>query len=825
MPVFPPSFASVAGIPNYQFFAGPTGSDGASGSSTAPFKTLYKACQAICDIGGGTVYYADDTQVGGPVTSQGLWFRGDGLKMDGWLGDVPMAIVGLGNASGGSVFQRPGAASMYGGSNSNPLFPAVWATATLYPKIFSNMFVNQSRGSDFGKAAPMRLGWDYNRNGDGSLRQMSIANASRASGSTIFTVTLPTGYSLIDASRSGNVVSLRYQLPSGVSYSPWFIGAIVKVDTGGDVDFPNIDNAIVTGQSDAFRLSPGSTVTINYTQAGADHATKSLTGTIKGHGVQAGDRVYVSSTEAEFPTCNMMLCTSVDGSDPTKFTVRDPYGYSPRTATVSKNNIGFCVKQERGRMQSNAIAVENIVLYNNSSVDDDFVGGPAIDYGSSDAVGLSINGSNLHGYPVTGPTSDQLDYDRTWCGLLADPGVGASSATVINSSNNTSQDGNVRMYMRVQNGAGFLDLDHWIQDTGAGTKVQPTVQLCSYSQFSSVLLDNIALADSTNNQPAVEDLTGSFHPGNLRIGYVFASSTNPVVAHCNGPNPIPSNLFLADNNPTSGPWQKGWQGNWNGAGSTVPHVGSNRKDSVSSARATNFFPAFASWQSFELFPAGVTGAVTGTSPFGQANAAVDITNANGGQVNDIKIGGYPQTLPGSGDGGYVAIGCWVNNTSGNLGQPVLSLGRYNTLRIDGNSSISLSPHIVGGVGWQWMTGFGKVTTRGDSSFALLLNVGAGHTLLYGFTAMYLPASTGDNDAYQWFNTFQCAPTYLPAGFAGTYEGQKIVAHCGLSTAKYYTVGGGSGQITIGSAAAKAIEVFDEAGNSLGVLRPSAFTVN
>lgn len=54
---------------------------------------------------------------------------------------------------------------------------------------------------------------------------------------------------------------------------------------------------------------------------------------------------------------------------------------------------------------------------------------------------------------------------------------------------------------------------------------------------------------------------------------------------------------------------------------------------------------------------------------------------------------------------------------------------------------------------------------------------------------------------------------------------KLVGHGGLATAKYYTVGGGAGQITIGAAASKAIEVFDEAGNSLGVLRPSAFTVN
>jgi len=89
-----------------------------------------------------------------------------------------------------------------------------------------------------------------------------------------------------------------------------------------------------------------------------------------------------------------------------------------------------------------------------------------------------------------------------------------------------------------------------------------------------------------------------------------------------------------------------------------------------------------------------------------------------------------------------------------------------------------------------------------------------------------PAVYSELDVAEYIGTIKGCPPYLPQGMLGTIRGQKLIAHGGIGTAKHYVSGVASGQITVGAANNKYVELFDEAGTSLGVFGPgSAFTVN
>lgn len=803
--VFPPAAgaANLIGIPDYQVFADPSGSDGGRGTLASPYRTLYKAASDVVAHGGGTLSYNDGCTVGGPVAGQGLWFRGDGWDIPGWLGDVPMVIQGNGQSSG-SPFSFPGAASMYGPDNT-ALTPLIWFAQTAKPKVLSNVFSNLTGDSFSGLCCPIRVGWDYNRNNDGTNRQLLVENADRADGETVFTVTLPAGYTVISGTRGtvsgvANTVTLRVQLPSNMTYSPWYTGAIVRVVTS-DATFPSID-ATVTGQSDAFALHvPGQIVELTYVQSGSPVAsfTPITGGTITGHGVQAKDRVYLNSSSSEFPTCWGYRCTAATVDT---ITVTDVYGYSPRSAAVSENDIGYLLKQERGRCGSVAVSMYNVVVRNSHTVDDSFEHGPTIDFGSADAVGMKLNKCYLEGYTCTGVADENIDRDRTWCAVLADPGIGASSASVYDSFDNSSSDGNIRFYGGAADN--LLSLRGWLQDTGAGTKVSPTVQIVEGNTFSKVILDGISNADASAGQPAVEDIA-QIGPGRLWIGpYILAGALNLVDGSCNGPGLMDGRLFTV--NGAVSPWKRGWHGLWPGVTLTAPHVGANRKDAISSPRGANLWTPVANWEDAVPLPGGVTVTENATGPFGQSNA-IKIVSAGAAQ---ITVGVYPHIFPGSGTGGYIAFGCWVNSPDGSgLADAFFNIGQYGNLRIDGSASLVARPHIYDNEGWQWIRAFGKITSDGtDRNYAQLLNVPAGEINLWGPTLVFMPASTGDADAYEWFNTFTAQPLYLPAGMSGTFEGDKFIAHGGI--------GGPSPAVTLEALPNGSVApYYDAAGNLLG----------
>lgn len=810
MPSFPQSggIASLSGIPDIQIFASPDGSDGTrTGSISSPFKTAYAAARRIVELGGGTLNLSPYTTIGNPVAGMGLCFRGDFLDVPGWLGDVPMIINGSGaNSAHNTPFQLPGAAFIYGSDNS-PLTPFIWTTQTASPKYFSNLYNALSpEFFDSGVCSPMRFGWDYNRNNDGTPRELAVTNASRADGQTVFTVTLPAGFTILSGKRGtvggvANTVTLTVQLPSNTTYSPWFIGSIVRVVTS-DSDFPSVD-ATVTDQSDGFALHvPGQVVTLSYVQSGATISSfQPVTGgTVTGHGVQAKDTVFLGSTNSEFPTCWGYRCVS---ATVTTITVTDRYGYSPRSATASANDIGYLLKQERGRVGSVSIAMYNVNIKRSHQVNDTFANGPTVDIGSADASLFSFNRCYLEGYTAIGPTDDQLDRDRVWCAMLLNPGVGVSSAGVADSYFNRSNDGNIRYYAGQSDS--YMRIDSWLQDSGAPTRVGPAVQIVEGNVFCKVMLNDITNADAFADQPAIQDLAG-LGPSQLKIGGNTTSGNNNLVeGSCDGPAFMDPRLWKNGQNPSPSPWVRGWNGLWSGVTLTSPHIGPNRKDAIGSARDTNIWTPVANWEDATPFPAGVTVTQDALGPFGQTNA-IKIVSTGSAQ---IVVGAYPHELPGSGTGGYVAFGCWVNSPDGTgLDSFTVNIGQYAGLRINGLAAMTAAPHIVGGAGWQWIKAFGKVTAAPDRHYAQLINMAAGEINLWGPTLVYLPPSIGDNDAYEWLNTFCAQPVYLPKGITGTFENDKFIAHGGIGMKSSLVT------VTAPGTADRLLTIFDQDGNAL-----------
>src|SRR5678816_4112073 len=99
---FPPA---NGGNPNWEqlvtLYVSPEGSDSNSGRGwNSPLLTMYGAAEALVSAGGGTVNFADGVSIGGPVSGQGLCFRGDGFDVPGFLPVVPMRWIGHGKHNG-----------------------------------------------------------------------------------------------------------------------------------------------------------------------------------------------------------------------------------------------------------------------------------------------------------------------------------------------------------------------------------------------------------------------------------------------------------------------------------------------------------------------------------------------------------------------------------------------------------------------------------------------------------------------------------------------------------------------------------------------------
>lgn len=779
MPIYPElgGEGSLAGIPAYSVFADPNGNDSFPGTANAPFRTLYAAALNVIGQGGGTVNFNDNTPVGGPVTNQGLWLRNDGVSVPGFIdiSNSPLRFVGNGQSSGNYVFERPGSAQIDGGGTH--LQPVIWIVGSEVPIDFQYIKVGLF-GSLQGVPSPVRLGWDYVRKTDGTINWLPVDAADRTDGSSVYTIDISAcdPFTITHADRDvDDVVTLTLTRPLTVAMSPWVIGAHIRVDTGGDTDFPDVD-AVVTGQSDVLNLSSANTtITVQYVQSGATTA-KDLSGTVKSHGMVAGDYLTTDFSNAEFPTVCQM---SVTAATIDTVTVFDPYGYDGRSASASEVDIGNVVKQLRGREVASSVSIElsSIIGYVGGATDT-LTASPAIDLGGTSAADLYmsqvyITGGNAWNWP---DFPDNYDPSRTQVAILADPGGSTLSGSSFQAYNCQSQSGHV--IFNPQDTEAHVYVNYWLQDSAMNAL--PTVVCGNGTTFASVQLKRIGQADA--DQAAITIGTG-YDPLKVEIGAFYSASDVPIENGSGivGPTNARGALWNGAFTPIESPWKLGWKTIWPG-GLSTHHPGPNWAMGPMQSRLQNTFQGLSAWQTPVSFPAGITVTQDGLAPDG-SSTAYKIVNANGGNTT-FKIGAYPiASTFSTGDG--VAFGTWMKQ-GGQGGQLQLSSYNGDETLFDGSSIIRLERYVLTN-GWQWVSAVARAAQNPAvppvAPGAAFVQYVAPPGTSYLWCPTLLRSAAGDivdDEWYEFGNNFRAQPIYLTPGMSGTMAGTGFVADGGLT---------------------------------------------
>lgn len=786
MPFFPSNGTAELPTPlnNTAMYVSGSGSNSANGLSWfAPKKTAAAAYLAL-PAAGGTIYFTDNvkwsdgTEGHGLGDSQGIFIL-DGSAVpdrDGWLRHKPVHFVGVdsGPAVGFGTTRR---ARMICHKGAESRFkPAIWLSAGNFQTTFENMI---TAGNPAGAAIGGRIGVDYARNDSGSVILNNVTNAVRTSGSTVLTV-VPVEYNVISASRSGGVVTMHVDTDQCIL--AWDGNTVDFVfDSSDEVNFPSgsYTSSIVTFGPDA----SGYCILI-YTDGGSNIGSTSLTGsTVASHGAMPNSTIELQSTDSDYKTSFYRVTDTTD----TTITVIDPYGADNTSA-----NIGTYVTQDRFHFGCTMVNFRNFQTGITGSVTK--VPGPGMDFGCSSAgPWLYLTDCTISGI------DDGTQVDPNRCAPIYVDGGSYTSGTITCRRVQT-QAGGMRCYTAA---AGTIIVDEFLSEDAG-----PAIYINSRQNLGQTnLLRNVQQADYAVPAATIQ-LVGT-------NSSTVCDGCDIVTGPCTIVGSTRQNATLS----TGSPSEQGQFGTYNG-GLSGQHPAARRVLAPRTVRYQNWAGAVATWAK----DSGAFG--TSTGPDGMANSAVTCTPAVTNMFVEIVD---TATEPGGGTvtwsvGDRVAIALWAKNASGINGFGVDMPAAKN-----GPFSISVTSPISGDGEWFYLAAGATVASVDSSHNAVRLSttITLGTVLhIYQPTLVRVPnGEMSDDEFAEFVMTLQTAPTYLKPGFAGTNLDQKLVAHGGLATAKRYTVGGGAGQITIGAAAAQAIEVFDESGVSLGVLRPSAFTVN
>lgn len=790
-----------AAVGNSWWFVSPGGSNSKDGKDWGTAKrTIYDGLEALCIAGGGTLVVAEGCEVGGPIPGQGIRLRSDFLPQGGYfvnapgfLPIVPMRIVGAGRQNGGNSFAT-GIEAKFGPDVINEwVNPYIWIVGSL---VMSTVIVDGLRAHNLGQLI-YRIGVDYLRNNDGTVLEIAVANAARVGTTTTYTLTLPSPLVVTHASRTANVTTLTIPNP-GRPCPPWRSGIPARVVTG-HADFPAGD--YVLGQLTGNPLQNNTTWTVSYPDAGADKALTAISGTLKTHGCRSGTLVNLTSTDAAFRATQYYVNSATIDT----IVVTDRWG----AGNADENNIGTIAVQER--MYQGTTNVK----FKNCSGDVQNQGGNnaghTFDIGHTQAIRPIIEDCWFSGYVNNGsPTRDERSMSAIYVypGRTPNVGPGVAAVTVRDSAGT-----NGSVYVETDpDGVGITDVRRTLIESSFLALELPAVRVDG-NDYMAVVCEDVGNADADTEIPTVV-LNGCQQTA------CHVDRSGIVKGACVGGDmwQIPP-VWEATGRNEPTPWQyRHALTAWADGRITGKHPGAVRALGVTAARFKNVIADPATW----TLSGGMTRTMAQSAPDATSTAVkIEATNQTYVDLRTNTTDGQTWTV-----GGHFAVCGWINAATASSIVPA-ELFRVLPTGVTFVEGESIKAGYTG-TGWQFISGWLTVGTVADSTPNYLVKMlvqSAGTISTWGVTAFYVPTSVDVNDAVEYMGTLRHQPRYLPPGMVGTMEGQMLVAHGGIATAKRYAVGADSGQITLGAAAAQAIEIFDELGNSLGVVRPNAFSVN
>jgi len=774
MPIFPPSGGASTWLGDARVYVASDGNNGSNGTGWQTAKrNIYNGIERLNELGGGTLYVSNGCAVGGPVSGQGIWLRSDNLPQSGYYFDAPgflpfsnSRIVGMGKDS----LNFGPITSAFTGGGLELFKPAI--------HIVGSGIMNRLQIFNLQKPAlrvGAMIGVDWDRNLDGTVKQIAVSNATRTGTTTVYTVTLPTALTVTRASRTSNVTTLTIPNPSpGLPWPPWRVNVPISF-TSGDGSFAS-GNYVLTDNSN--NLNNNTTWTVSYAETGADVPEKAITGSsLKTHGCCAGELIDLTSTDSHFFSTQYM----VNSVTATTITVTDVFGDGNRNV----NNIGTLAHQER--FYGGTTGVEINV---NFSLESFLNSKHSLDIGHNAAIAPLVSGGWYEGY--VGDGSGPRD-ERTM------------SAVYVYAGTTTYGPPNASLTMRdafTDNGAiyaetgattpGNIDVRRITAETNQPSLQLPVVRV-SGGAYTTVHTEDLNNADSDPTVPTVVlEAVPAAAASCYRSGIVSGS--------CVGGNrtDAPGIWTSAGANAVT-PWERKQFTPWADMRITGKHPAAVRAMGAVAARFKNIIVAPGSWtlrgntvSTGQLAPDGTSTAVKVTSDASYLSIFPSNTDGNTWQV-----------------GGHIQVCGWVNCTGSSdlVADELFRVITTGVTFVESATGSMEAPYL--GTGWQFVSCFLTVATVSDSTPDIEIEVrmqNAAQVYLWGLNAFYVPTSVDDNDAYELMGTIRHQPRYLRAGETGTMEGQVFYAHGGLGSV--------NAAVTLGSANGKSIAAYDAATGAL-----------
>ncbi len=773
---FPAQGGNPTWVQDVTIYAGPGGSDSNNGNNPSkPFLTAYAAAAALVAQGGGTLYLADNCEIGNPVAGLGLCFRGDGFTVPGFLPTAPMVITGMGRSEGAGPFQPPVASQVIGaGGRLTPVIQVVASNDPVRIEYLTPKFPH-ARGA--------MIGCDWTRNIDGTLLDVTITNATRTSTSTVYTVTLPTAITVLSASRTSNITTLTITNP-GMPYIPFRLGSKIRFTSTDEVKFPSGDYTL-TGSGNP--IADNATWTITYADAGTNQ-TLASPGTVKSHGCNPGDYIDLTSTDVHFPSNRFKVtATSI-----TTITVLDNLG----DGNANVNNIGTLVRQER------FLSYATAYLYRcGFGIDEtDSTAGPSVDIGHTQGTLMTIDESWVTGYVGNG--TGPRDEDRM-AAVLVDAGdagsIGPPAASLRMLSCNGSN-GTVQVNSSLA-GVVYVNIDYLLMEAGFPELELPVLRV-NGNQYTRVAARDVYNADNSSTAVTCEINGVPFAGTDMKRCGIISGSVNGGDYWL---EPSQWNTGLGVPNP----WQKRQVTVWADGRVTGQHPGAARSLGVYQPRYANKALVPGSWTGGHVtVTTGQPGFMSSTSGTRLQNSVADFI-----AMKALASDGNTWTA-----GGKLVISGWINSTTDADFVPTAIIQIVSGGAITFEEG-DLYPVPFRGRGWQFIQCLFTVATTSSTtpSYYPALYLGSGSdAYVDGWSSYYIPASVNDNDAFEQAFAGRNQPVYLPVGVAGTMENVPLIGHGGLgvSAALAKTAGVGSGQLTLTGTGTTYIPIYAADGTTI-----------